>query len=161
MLGVQDQEAHDTPQTFEQILKQELYEPLQMYSPTYAPSQEAIQEGRVLALGPKDALAGGHGTVPPPDNARNGAGGTCFMSPSDEAKFLQAMMEPELPIRSINKTEKNISFVMGNRHLFTFLQAMMARCIISRLYGCKQEKFPQKWSLRPPPANRPNAILPI
>lgn len=85
----------DTPSSFEEILNKEFFQPLGMEGATYAPKKEVVQEGRVLAIGTPEDLARGQGYVPPPDLARNGAG-TLFMTPADEAKFVQAMLSHAL-----------------------------------------------------------------
>lgn len=111
----------DTPSSFEELLNKEFFQPLGMEEATYAPKKEVIQEGRVLAIGTPEDLARGQGYVSPPDSARNGAG-TLFLTPANEAKFVQAMLSPSLKTpdghRTLISPEKmNALFARQNRNL--------------------------------------------
>jgi CubicO group peptidase (beta-lactamase class C family) len=85
-------EGHRAP-TFDKILAKELFQPLGIRSATYAPDAATKQTGRVLTIGKPTVLARGEGEIPPHSSLIFGAG-DLFMSPTDETRFIRALMSP-------------------------------------------------------------------
>ncbi len=110
----------ETPLTFEEILKKELFQPLDIHEATYAPGKAVKDEGRVLAIGKGEVLAKEEGQISCNDNLVHGAG-DLFMHPSDEIKFIQAMMAPELRTLDghvlVPKEKLDALFTSHNRNL--------------------------------------------